>query len=134
MSSFKIFEIAGSALTAQSQRLNVVASNLANADSATGSDGEAYKAKQVVFEATPAGKDRSGGVRVSTVITDPSPMRRVFEPKHPMADADGYVTMPNVNVVEEMVNMIDASRAYQNSVEVMNTAKSLMLRALTLGQ
>ena len=134
MSSFKIFDIAGSALTAQSQRLNVVASNLANADSATGSDGAAYQAKQVVFEATAAGKDRTGGVRVSTVITDPSPMRRVYDPKHPAADADGYVNLPNVNVVEEMVNMIDASRAYQNSVEVMNTAKSLMLRALTLGQ
>ena len=134
MSSFKIFEIAGSALTAQSQRLNVVASNLANADSATGSDGAAYQAKQVVFEATPADHGRASGVRVSTVITDPSPMRRVYEPKHPMADADGYVIMPNVNVVEEMVNMIDASRAYQNSIEVMNTAKSLMLRALTLGQ
>ncbi|HUL93792.1 MAG TPA: flagellar basal body rod protein FlgC [Burkholderiales bacterium] len=134
MSSFKIFEIAGSALTAQSQRLNVVASNLANADSATGSDGAAYQAKQVVFEATPADRGRASGVRVSTVITDPSPMRRVYEPKHPMADSDGYVSMPNVNVVEEMVNMIDASRAYQNSIEVMNTAKSLMLRALTLGQ
>jgi len=134
MSSFKIFEIAGSALTAQSQRLNVVASNLANADSAAGSDGAAYQAKQVVFEATTADKGRTSGVRVSTVITDPSPMRRTYDPKHPMADTDGYVTMPNVNVVEEMVNMIDASRAYQNSIEVMNTAKTLMLRALTLGQ
>ena len=134
MSSFKIFDIAGSALTAQSQRLNVVASNLANADSTTSSDGTTYQAKQVVFEATPVDRGRASGVRVSTVITDPSPMRRVYDPKHPMADADGYVTMPNVNVVEEMVNMIDASRAYQNSIEVMNTAKSLMLRALTLGQ
>src|SRR5262249_52532942 len=134
MSSFKIFDIAGSALTAQSQRLNVVASNLANADSATGSDGAAYQAKQVVFEATPADKGRTSGVRVSTVITDPSPMKRVYEPKHPMADADGYVNMPNVHLVEEMVNRTAAWGAYKNSVKVMNAAKRRMRRALSLGK
>jgi flagellar basal-body rod protein FlgC len=137
MSLTNVFDVAASALTAQSQRLNVVASNLANADSATGADGNPYRARQVVFQAVAGGGSASGatvGVRVAAVIDDPSPMRRIHDPKHPLADADGYVTMPNVNVVEEMVNMIAASRAYQNNVEVMNTAKTLMLRTLTLGQ
>ena len=133
----KIFEVAASALTAQSQRLNVVASNLANADSATGADGQPYHARQVVFQAVPSGRpavESAVGVRVKAVINDPSPMRRVYDPKHPLADAEGYLTMPNVNVVEEMMNMLAASRAYQNNIEVMNTAKALMARTLSLGQ
>jgi len=134
MSLDKAFDIAASALTAQSQRLNVVASNLANADSASGSDGKPYQAKQVVFVAAPVGSGGAMGVRVSAVINDPTPARRVYDPKHPLADADGYVTPANVNVVEEMVNMIAASRAYQNNVEVMNTAKTLLLHTLNLGQ
>ena len=133
-SLLKIFDVAASAMTAQSQRLNAVASNLANADSATGPDGKAYKAKQVVFSTQSMGSAENAGVRVTGVIEDPSPMKRVFEPNHPMADATGYVTMPNVNVVEEMVNMISASRAYQNNVETMNTAKTLLAKTLTIGQ
>ena len=134
MSLLKTFDIAASALTAQSQRLNVVASNLANAESATGADGRPYQAKQVVFQAATVGSGAAEGVRVSAVINDPSPMRRVYQPGHPLADGEGYVTLPNVNVVEEMVNMIAASRAYQNNVEVMNTAKTLLLRTLNLEQ
>ena len=137
MSLSRIFDISSSALTAQSQRLNVIASNLANAESATGADGNPYQGRQVVFQAVPSGSPASAssvGVRVREVINDPSPMRRVYDPKHPLADAGGYLTLPNVNVVEEMVNMIAASRAYQNNVEVMNTAKALMQRALSLGQ
>ena len=133
-SLLKIFDVAASALTAQSQRLNVVASNLANADSATGPDGKAYKARQVVFSTLNMGGAENAGVRVTGVIDDPSPMKRLFEPNHPMADATGYVTLPNVNVVEEMVNMISASRAYQNNVETMNTAKTLLAKTLTIGQ
>ncbi len=133
-SLLKIFDIAASAMTAQSQRLNVVASNLANADSATGPDGKAYKAKQVVFATQNLGGAENAGVRVTGVVEDPSPMKQVFEPNHPMADAKGYVTMPNVNVVEEMVNMISASRSYQNNVEAMNTAKTLLAKTLTIGQ
>ncbi len=133
-SLLKIFDVAASAMTAQSQRLNVVASNLANADSATGPDGSAYKARQVVFSTQNMGGPENSGVRVSGVIEDPAPMKRLFEPDHPMADSDGYVTMPNVNVVEEMVNMISASRAYQNNVEIMNTAKTLLAKTLTIGQ
>lgn len=130
----KVFSVAASALTAQSARLNVVASNLANADSATGPDGKPYRAKQVMFSTLPLEGQGVSGVRVTGVITDPAPMRRIYEPAHPMADKDGYVTMPNVNVVEEMVNMISASRAYQNNVETMNTAKTLLLKTLSLGQ
>ncbi len=129
-----IFTIAGSAMMAQSQRMNVTASNLANAESVSGPDGEAYRARQVVFElAAPQGQD-IGGVKVTRVIEDPSPLRMVHDPKHPLANAEGYVSHSNVNVVEEMVNMISASRSYQANVEVLNTAKTLMLKTLTVGQ
>lgn len=133
MSLFSVFDIAGGALTAQSQRLNTVASNLANADSATGPDGKPYRARQVVFSSVPMAGDGVSGVRVTGVIEDSSPMKLVHDPKHPLADDKGYVTMPNVSVVDEMVNMISASRSYQNNVEVMNTAKTLLLKTLQLG-
>lgn len=141
MSLLNVFEIAGSAMSAQSQRLNAVASNLANADSVTGPNGQPYRSKQVVFSATPiagpAGarpNAAASGVAVTGVIEDASPGRKVYDPKHALADSQGYVSMPNVNAVEEMVNMIAASRAYQNNIEMLNTAKSLMLKTLTLGQ
>jgi flagellar basal-body rod protein FlgC len=133
MSLFSIFNIAGSGMTAQSQRLNVVASNLANADSATGPDGKPYHAKQVVFSTIPIAGHAGQGVKVSAVVEDNSPMKVVYDPKHPMADAQGYVTMPNVNPVDEMVNMISASRSYQNNVDVLNTSKTLLLKTLTIG-
>lgn len=134
MSLFNIFNVAGSGMAAQSQRLNVVASNLANADSATSADGRPYRAKQVVFSAVPVNGSSAPGVKVSTVVEDNSPMKMVYDPKHPMADGKGYVAMPNVDVVGEMVNMISASRAYQNNVDVMNTSKTLLLKTLTIGQ
>ena len=134
MSLSNIFSVAGSAMNAQSQRLNTVASNLANADSATSANGEAYRAKQVVFAATPVGENGATGVNVAAVIEDPSPMKMVYDPKNPLADDKGYVTMPNVNVVEEMVNMISASRSYQSNAEMMNTTKTLLLKTLSLGQ
>lgn len=133
---FKVFDIAGSAMAAQSQRLNVVASNLANADSATSATGQPYKAKQVVFETTPLNKAQPSvaGVRVREVIEDPAPPRLIYDPKNPLANDQGYVTMPNVNPVEEMVNMISASRSYQTNADMMNTAKTMLLRTLQLGQ
>jgi flagellar basal-body rod protein FlgC len=134
MSLFNVFNISGSGMAAQAQRLNVVASNLANADSATGPDGQAYRAKQVVFSTTPVNDQGGAGVRVAAVVEDASPMKLIYDPKHPMADERGYVTLPNVNVVEEMVNMISSSRSYQNNVDVMNTSKSLLLKTLTIGQ
>lgn len=130
----RILDIAASGMAAQSHRLNVTASNLANADSTTGPDGKPYRARQVVFSTQSLDARGGEGVRVTGVVTDPAPLRRVFDPKHPQADAGGYVSLPNVNAVEEMVNMISASRAYQNNVELMNTAKQLMLRTLSLGQ
>lgn len=134
MSVFNVFHIAGSALTAQSMRLNAVASNLANADSAISADGKPYRAKQVVFEATPMQGAAAQGVRVKQVVEDNSPPRLLYDPRNPAADEKGYVSMPNVSVVDEMVNMISASRSYQTNADVMNTAKQLLLKTLTLGQ
>ncbi|WP_281981933.1 flagellar basal body rod protein FlgC [Azonexus hydrophilus] len=136
MSLFNVFKVSSSAMTAQSMRLNTVASNLANADSIVSSNGQPYRAKQVVFEATPMGGfgEVSKGVRVRQVVESAAPARMVYDPKNPAADEKGYVAFSNINVVEEMTNMISASRAYQTNVEVMNTAKSLMLRTLQIGQ
>ncbi len=134
MSMFRIFDVSGSAVSAQSQRLNVVASNLANADTVAGPDGKAYKARHVVFQTELMGQaGAAAGVRVAAVGEDTTPGRRVHDPKHPGADAEGYVTYSNVNTVEEMVNMISASRSYQNNLEVMNAAKGLLLKALQMG-
>jgi flagellar basal-body rod protein FlgC len=141
MSMFQIFHISGSAVSAQSQRLNTVASNLANVDTVAGPDGSAYKARQVVFQTHLMGSREGGpadgagaGVRVVGVTENDTPGRRTFDPKHPQADEQGYVTYSNVNSIEEMVNMISASRSYQNNVEVMNTAKSLLQKTLQMGQ
>ena len=132
MSLFNVLTIAGSALTAQSARLNATASNLANADSVVGADGKPYRAKQVVFKATPVTADGGLGVRVTQVVDSAAPGRMVYDPKSPAANEQGYVEMPNVNVVEEMVNMISASRAYQTNAEIMSTAKTLLLKTLAI--
>jgi flagellar basal-body rod protein FlgC len=139
MSMFRILDVAGSAVSAQSQRLNVVASNLANADTVAGPDGAAYKARQVVFQTALVGAvgqrgEAGTGVRVATIVESTAEGRRVHDPKHPAADAEGYVTYSNVNPVEEMVNMISASRSYQNNIEVMSTARTLLLKTLQIGQ
>ena len=133
-SLFNVFDISGSAMSAQSLRLNTVASNLANADSATSANGQPYKAKQVVFSAVPYGSALSSGVNVQKVVEDSSPARMVHNPESPLADQDGFVAMPNVNVTQEMVNMISTSRAYQTNVETMNAAKAMLQKTLTLGQ
>jgi len=134
MSMFSIFNVSGSAVSAQSQRLNAVASNLANVEAVAGPDGKAYKARQVVFQTVPMGNEGTAGVRVMQVTENQAEGRKVMDPTNPAADAAGYVTHSNVNAVEEMVNMISASRAYQNNVEVMNTAKTLLLKTLQMGQ
>ena len=141
MALFRIFDIAGSAMSAQSVRLNATASNLANANSVAGSPDAAYRARSPVFEAamTEATGDivadpASAGVRVTGVVESQAPPARVYQPGHPQADAEGYVYMSNVNVVDEMVNMVSSARAYQNNVEVMNTSKDMMLATLRLGQ
>ena len=135
MSIFNMLHVAGSALSAQSVRLNAVASNLANADSVVSADGKPYRAKQVVFEATPInGSDSAQGVRVQQVVESAAPPRLIYDPRNPAANGEGYVAMPNVDVVEEMVNMISASRSYQSNADVMNTAKTLLQRTLAMGQ
>ena len=138
MSLLTIFDTAGSALTAQSQRMNVSASNMANADSAVGPDGQPYRARQVIFQVkAPEGvapMHAVGGVRVAAIVEDNAPMKLMYQPHHPMANAQGYVTMPNVDPIAETVNMISASRSYQANVEVINTAKALMQKTLTIGQ
>jgi flagellar basal-body rod protein FlgC len=134
MSLFNIFNVSGSAMSAQAQRLNTVASNLANADSAASSSGQVYRSKQVVFSAVPVNGADATGVKVLQVVEDQSAPKMVYDPKHPLADDKGYVAMPNVNPVEEMVNMLSATRAYQSNVDTMNAAKTLLLKTLTIGQ
>jgi flagellar basal-body rod protein FlgC len=146
MSSFKIFDIAGSGLSAQSVRLNTVASNLANADSVSGDPSTVYKARHPVFESVKsavaaqaafgvaAGSDAADpAVRVRGIVESTAAPSERYEPGNPLANQDGNVYSPNVNVIEEMTDMISASRAYQNDVEVMNTSKDLMLATLKLG-
>ena len=138
MSSFKIFDIAGSGMSAQSVRLNTTASNLANADSVSGDPASVYRARHPLFAAIKAGlggPDQSAAaVRVLGITESQAPATVRYEPGNPLADAAGNVYAPNVNVVEEMVDMISASRAYQNNVEVMNTSKEMLLATLKLGQ
>ena len=142
MSSFKTFDIAGSGMAAQSVRLNTVASNLANAESVSGTADGAYKARHPIFEAVKAslqgvaqqGVDPGAAVRITSIVEDTRAPEMRYQPGNPLANAEGYVFAPNVNVVEEMVDMISASRAYQNNVEVMNTSKELLLATLRLGQ
>jgi len=139
-----VFDIAGSGMTAQSVRLNTTASNLANAQSASSSSDEVYRSRQPVFsaiyrDASGQISDRSNqesqaGVQVMGIVESDAPLQRRYEPNHPEADGEGYVFYPNVNVVEEMTNMISASRSFQANVEVMNSAKQMVQRVLTLGQ
>jgi len=134
----QIFGIAGSALNSQSVRMNTVASNLANAGTVAGSDQGAFRAKRTVFKAImdqqgPAqDKFYQGGVKVQQISDDPTPVRRLLDPGNPLADKDGYVYTSNVNEMGEMVDMMAASRSYQNNVEVINTARQLMMRTLDL--
>jgi len=126
MSMFSIFNISGSAISAQSQRLNVVASNLANADAVAGPDGQGYKGRQLMFETTPMSNDGSLGVRVTGVKESNDPMKKVHNPSHPSADTDGYVTQSNVNVVEEMVNMIETQRAYEINSKAISAVDGML--------
>jgi flagellar basal-body rod protein FlgC len=131
-----VIGIAGTALNAQLARINATASNLANAGTLAGSEAEAFRAKRPVFKAlmteemTNAAAKYVGGVKIDRITDDPSPTKRISDPKNPMADAQGYVYQSNVNEVTEMVEMMAASRSYQNNVEVINTARQLMMRTL----
>ena len=133
-----IFGIAGTALNAQTVRMNTTASNLANANSVAGSEQEAFRARRPLFKAllseemTHAGAPFVGGVKVDRVVNDPTPIRKIWEPANPLADKDGFVYHSNVNEMSEMVDMMAASRSYQNNVEVINTARQLMSRTLDI--
>jgi flagellar basal-body rod protein FlgC len=135
MSNLPIFDVAGSAMTAQSVRLSTVASNLANADSVAGSPDAVYRAKQPVFSAEPVAGDPSlAGVQVTQVTESTAAPLKRYEPGHPLADAQGYVYAPDVDPVAQMVDMISASRSYQANVEVFNTARDLALATLGMGK
>ncbi len=143
MSLGNIFDIAGSGMSAQSVRLNTTASNLANAEVPASSADEAYRARYPLFSTVQAqlqtemsgGDSKAGsGVSVKDILQSDAPVQARYEPEHPLANTEGYVFYPNVNVVEEMTNMISASRSFQSNVEVMNATKTMMQRVLTLGQ
>jgi flagellar basal-body rod protein FlgC len=136
MSDFRIFDIAGSGMSAQSVRLNTVASNLANAESVSGDPAKVYRARHPVFQAIDTGNpdDIGASVKVRDVVESQAAPDKRYDPGNPLANSEGYVFAPSVNTVEEMVDMISASRSYQNNVEVMNTARTLMLATLKLGQ
>ena len=137
MSLSQVFDIAGSAMNAQSVRLNVTASNLANAGSVHGDPARVYRARQPVFagfDAALADQIGSSGVRLAGIVTSDAPLDVEYRPDHPDADENGNVYVSNVQTVEEMVNMLSASRSYQNNIELMNTTKDLLLQTLSLGR
>ena len=140
MSLFSVFAISGSGMSAETERLSAIASNLANADSTISSAGQPYRAREVVFSAAPidAGGDNSAasigmaGVQVAGVVESQQPLHTVYDPNSPYADGSGYVQMPNVNPADEMVNMISATRNYQADLEAFNVAKTLALKTLSI--
>jgi len=137
MPLFDVFDVAGSAMSAETVRLNVTASNLANAQSVGSSEENTYHARHPVFSAVMQslqGNPNTVGVAVNGIIESQAPLQQRYQPEHPMANEEGYVFLPNVNIVDEMANMISASRSYQGNVEVLNTSKQLMLATLKLGQ
>ena len=126
--------VAASAMNAQMLRLNTVASNMANADTVSGSEDTAYRSRQPIFSTVMNQQREIAGVAVTGIVQSDAAVAKRYEPGHPQADADGYIYSSNVNTMEEMANMMSASRAYQNNAEVFSTTKTLMLRALQLGQ
>ena len=137
MSLLNIFEIAGSAMSAQTVRMNTTASNMANFDAVSSSTGETYRARHPVFETVYNDTFRDGisnGVRVAGIIESQKQLRQEYRPEHPMANEQGYVFYPNVNSIEEMTNMISATRTFQNNVEIINASKQMLLQKLNIGQ
>ncbi len=140
MSLYNVFNIAGSSMSAQSVRLNTVASNLANADVVNTNEKDVYRSRQPVFSAVMNAlnggnnDNASASVRVSAIVESKAAARKEFQPDHPMANKEGYIFKSNVNSIEEMANMMAASRSYQNNVEVFNTSKQLLLKTLNMGR
>jgi flagellar basal-body rod protein FlgC len=133
MNAFNILKVSASAISAQRQRLNVMASNLANVHSTRTENGEPYRRKDVVFSAFPIDSTLNG-VTVAEIVEDPTPFNLVYDPSHPDADSQGYVKMPNVNLIEEITNMMMAFRAYEASVSAFNISKSMFVKALEIGR
>lgn len=133
MSFFDVMKLSATGLSAQRIRINVISSNLANANTTKTENGLPYRRKDIVFEQIMDG-EMAGGVRVQKVVQDQKPFVLKYEPNHPDADEEGYVQYPNVNPVEEMVNMLEAQRSYESNLTVLNTAKQLALRALEIGR
>jgi len=136
MGMFNVFDVAGSAMNAQTVRLNTISSNLANADSVSGNPDQVYKAKNPVFESLlkqELGKN-SVGVQVKEILESNAPALVRYQPNHPLADEQGNIYSPNINTVEEMANMMSASRSYQNNVEVFNTSKQLLMQTINMGR
>lgn len=136
MNSFSIFKVSASALEAQRQRMNVIASNMANVYTTRTEEGGPYRRKDVVFSVMPveAGSAKLDGVKVDNVTTDPTPPKLVYDPAHPDADKNGYVALPDINSLEEMVNMMMAMRAYEASVSTFNMSKTMFMKTLELGR
>ncbi|GHE81094.1 flagellar basal body rod protein FlgC [Thalassotalea profundi] len=139
MSLFNVFDISGSGMSAQSVRLNTTASNIANADSVSSSIDQTYRARHPVFaaqmqKAAAAGQDESVSVQVLGIVESDKPLNIEYAPEHPMSDKDGYIYKPNVNVIEEMTNMISASRSYQTNIQLAESAKNMLNKTLLLGQ
>ena len=137
MSLFNVFDTAGSAMNAQSVRMNVTSSNLANAGSVSGNPDNVYRAKHPVFSSfsdTLNAQSGVSGVRLEGIVESNAPINQVYQPGHPEADGEGYVWATNVNAIEEMVNMISASRSYKNNVEIINTTRELLTQTLQMGR
>jgi flagellar basal-body rod protein FlgC len=136
MSLFRIFDIAGSALNAESMRLNLISSNLANADTVASNPEQAYRARQPVFSTILSAEyeGQSGGVQMTDIVESQSPLRREYRPDHPSADEQGFISLSNVNAIEEMVNMVSATRSYQTNIELINSTKQMLLKTLNIGR
>jgi len=132
MSLMQVFQVGASATVAQSQRLNAIASNIANAETTSSADGEGYRARHVLFRPAPGPGGVAVGVEVAAVVDSPAPFKRQYQPGHPHADAQGYVQASNVDPVEEMVNMVAASRSYQMNIDLMNNARQLVQRVIDM--
>lgn len=137
MSLFKVFDVSGSALHAQTMRLNTTASNMANANTVSSSIDKTYRARHPVFAPMLGDmfeQTEGVGVKVLGIVESNAPLKREYNPQHPLSDGEGFISLPNVNMAEEMANMISASRSYQSNIELMNSAKQMMLRTISLGQ
>lgn len=136
MALFGVFDVVGSAMNAQTVRLNTIASNLANSNTVAENPEDTYRARHPVFASMikEFGNEATAGVRVTGIVESQAPLNIQFAPDHPLANEEGYITLPNVNAIEEMTNMISASRSYQQNVEILNTTKQLLQSTLTIGQ